>query len=656
MHKLFTKSTFIVLLTILCSGLASVPAYGIDDETLETFLKGSDYWNVRLSPDGEHLSLLTKQDDRNTLVVLNIDSMEPTVSVKYEEDQKIEITGAEWIDNDLLRYYTSLKVARFESQFPTPTMYLLSVDGKTNERIWSFYGNYEDNRRGRGKLVRGLPSFLAKLPEKDDEVLLFVRSYERRDGASRGALYRLDLDSGDAKEHAKVPEFTQDVLSTPDGSTLVATSLDSEFNRKSFVSRNTFDWEPLVLSLSDFAEDFVPFKVAGDFVYARAQTSSPIDAPTHIIRYQISTGKWEDVFEIGFASLSDVEVDENGELIRVQWVDGKPNLAVLKDDDPVSKVVSYFSKSYEGFNVNVVSVTEDKTKVLLHIGSGAHAGEYFLFDFETRKARFLVANQEAIDGNDLSPLQDARFTASDGIEIPGWYQAPKGAEKPPLVVYVHGGPHGPYNSFGFNTRWHVLNQMGYAVYAPNFRGSGGYGPNFEYSGYGQWGTRMLDDVYEGVQALIEQGRVDPERVCIFGGSYGGYASAQSLVRYNDFYRCGVVIAGFFDASTQMARSDTSDWYAGEDFMARAIGEDMEEIRAMSPMFHIDKIKAPMLLLHGEEDVRTPFKGAEEFVAALKENDKEFDYYWYEKEGHGNAKLENQVDEWKRIESFLKSNL
>ncbi|MDH3469435.1 MAG: hypothetical protein OES26_26715, partial [Gammaproteobacteria bacterium] len=257
MHKLFTKSTFIILLTILFSGLASDSAYGIDDKTLETFLKGNDYWNVRLSPDGKHLSLLTKQDDRNTLVVLYIESMEPTVSVKYEEDQKIEITGAEWIDNDLLRYYTSLKVARFEAQFRTPTMYLLSVDGKTNERIWSFYGNYEDNRKGRGKLVRGLPSFLAKLPEKDDEVLLFVRSYERRDGASRGALYRLDLDSGDAKEHSKVPEFTQDVLSTPDGSTLVATSLDREFNRKSFVSRNTFDWEPLVLSSSDFAEDFV---------------------------------------------------------------------------------------------------------------------------------------------------------------------------------------------------------------------------------------------------------------------------------------------------------------------------------------------------------------------------------------------------------------
>ena len=94
MHSLFTRSTFIMLVATLCAGLASVPAYGIDDKTLETFLKGGDYWNVRLSPDGKHLSLLTKQDDRNALVVLNIDSMEPTVSVKYEEDQKIEITGA----------------------------------------------------------------------------------------------------------------------------------------------------------------------------------------------------------------------------------------------------------------------------------------------------------------------------------------------------------------------------------------------------------------------------------------------------------------------------------------------------------------------------------------------------------------------------------
>ena len=455
---------------------------------------------------------------------------------------------------------------------------------------------------------------------------------------------------------AKVPAYTQSVVSNDDGTILVATTLDPQFNQGTHISVDRLTWQPVELDLVDFAKDFQPFEVNGDFIFATAQASSPIDAPTHIIRYQISTGRWEDVYTVGFATISDVDTDKEGNLVRVQWVDGKPALAIFDEKDEISKIVGYFAKNYEGFNISVVSETDDKSKILLHVGSGAHAGEYFLFDFATRKARFLAAMREAIDGNELGLLEDARFTSSDGVTIPGWYQAPQGAKKPPLVVYVHGGPHGPYNGFAFDPSWHILNEMGYAVYAPNFRGSGGYGPNFEESGYRQWGTRMLDDIYEGVQALIEKGRVDPERVCILGGSYGGYASAQSLVRFNDFYRCGVVIAGFFDATTQMKRTDTGDWYAGDTFMSTAIGEDVDELRAMSPMFNISKIKAPMLLLHGEEDERTPFKGAQEFVKALAEADKEFVYHWYDMEGHGNANIENQIDEWNRIDKFLKSHL
>jgi len=322
----------------------------------------------------------------------------------------------------------------------------------------------------------------------------------------------------------------------------------------------------------------------------------------------------------------------------------------------MAQVVSYFAKSYEGFSIYVVSETQDESKIVLHVSSGAHAGEYFLFDFNTRKAKFLVAMREGIDGSELSNLEDASFKSSDGVTIPGWYQPPRGGGKPALIVDIHGGPHGPYSAFGFNTTWHILNEMGYAVYAPNFRGSGGYGPNFEQAGYGEWGTRMIDDMYEGVQALIADGRVDPDRVCVYGGSYGGYASAQSLVRHNNFYRCGVIVAGIFDMKTQISRTDTGGWYAGDKFMAKVIGDDEEALRAISPIYHLDEINAPMLILHGEEDERTPFKGAKEFVDALKKTDNEFDYHWYKKEGHGNRKLENRIDEWRRVEAFLNKTL
>jgi dipeptidyl aminopeptidase/acylaminoacyl peptidase len=609
-----------------------------------------------MSPDGKHIALITKQDDRNTLVIMDLETMQPTASVKYTEATDMEIAAARWVTNDLVGYNITRKFAQWEEARFHPDWFVITVDGKRNDRVWGILGNYEDNARMKGKVTRGFPIYLTEHPTNEDEVLLYVRSFERRDGAGRGGIYRMNLDNANTREYAKVPHFTDNVISSEDAQVFVATTLNREAERGVMITHNKVDWIPLEHDLDHLSKEFQPFEIKGDYLYARAQESEAIDAGTHLIRYNIATAEWEDVYELGFASVEEVAIGDDGEVDRIQWIDRELKLEVLDKGDKVSQVIAAFSRSYEGFRVSAVSVTDDKDKILIHVRSGAHAGEYFLFDFATKKAKFLLAAQERIDGNALSELEDATFTASDGVTIPGWFQAPKDQELPPLVVYIHGGPHGPYNAWGFNPRWHLINEMGYAVYAPNFRGSGGYGPNFEYAGYGQWGSRMIDDMYEGVQALIDAGKVNPDRVCVYGGSYGGYASTQSLVRYNEFYKCGVIIAGVFDLETMMKLTDIADSYMGDDFMAKAIGATDEKIREFSPMQNIDKIKAPMLIHHGMVDERTPFKDAVLFVDALKEQNKRFEYKWYAKEGHGNRKMENRIDEWQRIQAFLGENL
>jgi dipeptidyl aminopeptidase/acylaminoacyl peptidase len=653
------KHFFKYVAVVFLLSLVSIPAYAIDEDRLRVFLDGADYWNVRLSPDGKHVSLITKQDDRNTLVVMDLETMQPIAAVKYTEATDMEIAAAEWINKDLLRYHITRKFAMWEQEFFHPDVFLLTPDGKKNTRIWSIEGNFETNSPGaqnKGDRTRGFPFFLTEHPDNEDEQLIYVRSFERRDGAGRGGIYRLNLKSGNTREYAKVPHFTDGVISSEDAQVFVATITDREAERGVLISHNRVDWVPLEHNLGHLSKEFQPFEIKGDYLYARAQESEAIDAGTHLIRYNIATKEWEDVYKLGFASVEEVAIGDDGEIDRIQYINRELKLSVLDKSDKVSQVIAAFSRSYEGFDVSAVSVTDEEDKMLIHVRSGAHAGEYFLFDFATKQAKFLLAAQERIDGNELSELEDATFTASDGVTIPGWFQAPRGQELPPLVVYIHGGPHGPYNAWGFNPRWHLLNEMGYAVYAPNFRGSGGYGPNFEYAGYGQWGSRMIDDMYEGVQALIERGKVNPDRVCVYGGSYGGYASTQSLVRHNDFYKCGVIIAGVFDLKTMMKLTDIADSYLGDDFMAKAIGATDEKIREFSPMQNIDKIKAPMLIHHGEVDERTPFKDAVLFVDALKEKNKRFEYKWYPKEGHGNRKMENRIDEWQRIQAFLGENL
>lgn len=624
----------------------------LDEGRLSQFLDGRDYWNVRLSPDGKHISALTVKDERNTLIVLDLQTLTPTASVQYTENKKIEIDHAEWIDSDLLYYSISRDLARLEQDFSSPDLFVLSADGKRNYRLWSWRGNFEKNSKRRGEQIRGWPVVVSLLPGKKHKILLFVASFERRDGAGRSVLVELDQRSGDFDILDRLPEYTTSVVSSKDGNTLVAHTIDPQYEEQNYVSRIGGDWEHIILDLDGFTEEFEPLAAAGDFVYVRTQRKGAIDSDNHVLRYQISNKSWEDVFNIGFSALRDVDINEEGELVWLQWDDELPRMKTFDETDPISRVLLSFAKIYPGFVISPLSLTDDKKMLLVHISSGAHGGEYFLYDSETRKARFLASMNEDINGAELAELSSANFTASDGVKIPGWFQAPVGVEKPPLVVYIHGGPHGPYNPFQFNHEWHLLNIMGYAVYAPNFRGSGGFGKRFEAAGFGQWGTRMIDDMAEGAQHLVNQGLVDGNRICAFGGSYGGYATAQSLVRHNDLYRCGVIIAGIFDMTTQIARTDTQNWYAGDDFMAKAIGSDEHELRQISPIYHLDKIKASMLILHGKKDERTPFKGAKDFVAALEKNGNTFEYQWYSNEGHGNAKLENRIDAWRRIEDFL----
>lgn len=642
----------LLALTIFFTGNCFAEPY-LDENTLKKYLEATDYWKVRLSPDGRHVSALTRKDDRNMLVVLDLATMKPTASVRYEESKDIEVSGAEWINSDLLYYSVSRKVAGLETPLQYPELFLLTADGSRNDRVWNTHGNYENNARRKGELTRGHPGVINVLPEDKHRILMLVRSFQRRDGAGMGRLVELDVRNGDTQQLDNAPEYTERVLSNQNASKLLAVTLDREYRHGLHLSVNGGkSWAPVSFDMAGYVDGPEPLAIEGGSIYVLAQRNDAIDAPSHVLRYRIGDGGWGVVYDIGFSSLSGIDVNSDGELTRVQWVDDQPRIKVLDPHDRVSRVLQSFAKSYAGFRVEAVSQSKDKNKLLVHVGSGAYMGEYFLYDAETRKARFLASMDEDLDGSQFGNLQDARFTASDGVVIPGWFQPPPGISNPPLVVDIHGGPHGPYHAFGFNPDWHLLNAMGYAVYAPNFRGSGGYGRGFERAGFGQWGTRMLDDVAEGARHLVEEGMVDGGRICVYGGSYGGYGSAQSLVRHNDLYHCGVIIAGLFDLEKQKARTDTRLWYAGGDYMDIAIGNEQQKLREMSPIYHVDQIRAPMLILHGEEDERTPFKGAVEFVEVLEKAGKDMDYHWYPDEGHGNALLENRIDAWQRIERFL----
>ena len=294
---------------------------------------------------------------------------------------------------------------------------------------------------------------------------------------------------------------------------------------------------------------------------------------------------------------------------------------------------------------------KNQENITLHVGSPGIRGEYYIWEKNDGGARYLFSQQEKIDALNLNSYQSINYTASDGIKMQGWLLMPRSGNPKALVNYIHGGPHGPYVGFWFDWRMQAMAEMGYAVFAPNFRGSGGYGNNFERAGYTKWGTRMLDDMREGAEFVMENFDVG-ERVYTLGGSYGGYSSAQNVIRHNDFYDCSVVMAGFFEFDELTSTWDGRRGYMTSDYTDTAMGTDKEKLKEMSPIHNVEKIRVPMLITHGKADRRTPLAGAKKFVSALEKTDVDFEHFFYGKEGHGLYFDKNSMDQFQKIEKFL----
>lgn len=276
--------------------------------------------------------------------------------------------------------------------------------------------------------------------------------------------------------------------------------------------------------------------------------------------------------------------------------------------------------------------------VLVYSSADVDPGEWHLLDMEQVTLKTLARRLPETAGATMRPMELLHYSAEDGLDVPAFLTRPvDGARNTPLVVLIHGGPQ-VRDYWGWNQEVQLLAANGYAVFQPQFRGSSGFGKRFEQAGYGQWGLTMQDDITAGVRHLIQQGIVDPQRICIVGASYGGYAALWGLVKTPDLYQCGVSFAGVTDIG-HMARdgSDRNGNKVARELSLMHIGDtraERDKFDPVSPLKHAGRIKVPVLLMHGEEDERVPISHGKKMKKALEENGKQVEWISFRRAGHG----------------------
>jgi dipeptidyl aminopeptidase/acylaminoacyl peptidase len=349
--------------------------------------------------------------------------------------------------------------------------------------------------------------------------------------------------------------------------------------------------------------------------------------------------------------------DVTHKLIYTTYYDDRRR--IYFDNKKAEADYNILQKKFPGRQIAWSSSTADEQKLLITTTSDVHVPEVYLFNRATKKLIFEYTFRSKLKAfeSHLSPMQSIRYKSSDGLEIQAYMTVPKQSDgKPlPLLVFPHGGPWSR-DYWGLNGYTQLFANRGFIVLAPNFRGSTGFGKKFLDAGNLEWGKLMQDDITWGVKYLIEKGMVDPKRVAIMGGSYGGYAVLAGLTFTPDLYAAGVDIVGPSNLFTLLA-SIPPYWEAGRKVFALRMGDQNTEegkkiLHEASPLFSVDKIKVPLLIVQGANDPRVNKRESDQIVIALRDKGSQVDYILADDEGHGFAKPVNNLGMIAASEKFL----
>ena len=618
----FRPLLMLALLTFASSALAQRLPVG-------DFFKDPEFTSVSLSPDGKHITVSVPRGDRTQLAAFQVDGMKLVGKWDYGENRHIE--RVRWVNDERFIMYVSRKTGRFDFRVGTPDLHLSNVDGKKRTAIPNG-GTYQ----------------IVDLNWDDPDTILVQRSVDA------AFLFKMNVYSGRTSTMARAPLRYGSFVVDSKNQVRYAVGQRTEDGPIVTLRRDGEDWA--TIHEAEMGESVMrPLGFDRDderVLFAVSDSGEPM----RLARIAPETNQQELLSRNERVDFSDLLLSaDQRQVLAVQYEDGTPAYDFIEPEHPESKVYAGLINAFPNHAVSFGGISRDGRYILLRTYSDVDPGSYYLFDRQAGQARFLLAAREWIDPDKMSPMRAISLTARDGTPLHGYLTVPKGSEGKnlPLILNPHGGPHGIRDTWGFNPEVQFLANRGYAVLQINFRGSGGYGNSFERKGYRNWGTTMVDDMTDAVDWAIAQGIADPQRVCTYGASYGGYAALQSVVRNPEKYRCAIGYVGVYSIPLMFKDGDIPQSESGRAYLRRIHPESLAEQQAQSAAFNIDRIRIPVMLVQGGKDERVPPSQYRALKDGLTNAGRPPEEDILEsKEGHGFYNFDNQVRLYTRMEQFL----
>ncbi len=592
---------------------------------MQDFFKNPEKTSFTLSPDGKQLAFLQPWENRLNIHVQQIGSDEV---IRVSSSTERDIFGFFWGNNEKLVYIQD------KGGDENYRIYATSADGKDERDLTPFDG------------VRAM--ILDDLRDNDDEMLIMLN---QRNPVVFD-VYRLNINTGEMALVAENPGNVTSWDTDHNGVVRIATATDGVNTTLLYRKNEGEDFKPVITT--NFRETLSPqfFTFDNEYIYAASNIGRDKLA---LVKYDLDNNKeLEVIFEHPEVDISNAMSSRKRKVLTgVSYFTDKRGYHFF--DETRKAIQEELEKKLPGYEVAVGGMNRNEDKVLVRTYSDKSRGAYYFYDMNTKDFFKLAEISPWLDESHMADMKPVVYKSRDGLTIHGYLTLPNGVEPKnlPVVVNPHGGPWAR-DYWGFNPEIQFLANRGYAVLQMNFRGSTGYGKAFWEASFKQWGRAMQDDVTDGVNWLIEQGVADPERVGIYGGSYGGYTTLAGLAFTPDLYACGVDYVGVSNLLTFMA-SIPPYWKPYLEMLYEMVGHPEEEkdmMIAASPVFHVDKIKAPLLIAQGANDPRVVKAESDQMVEALKAKGIDVPYIVKDNEGHGFANEENRFDFYRAMEEFL----
>ena len=597
---------------------------------LEDFFRKPEKAMVRISPDGSHISYMEPWKRRLNVHIMNVETEDAWRITSSEER---DIAGYLWLDDSQLLYLKD------KGGDENHHLYKVDIDGKNEVDLTPF--------------EETMCRLVDKLENVDDHILISLNKRNKQ----VFDVYRINVRTGDMEMVCENPGNFLGYGCDHDGKLRVAIASDGTNRNLYYRDDESAEWA--LIGEYNFKEWIAPLDFYSDNSKLYVASNLGRDKFGIFLADPNSMDDMELIFEHPDVDVTNtIYSKRQKKLTGVQFETEYTEYKFF--DSKREGIQEFLDKELKGLDSSIMSLCKDETRCIVVSSSDQEPGTYYLLDTIKFELKKLFDMKPWLNKSDMSKMKPISYKSRDGLTIHGYLTIPKesGGTNLPLVVHPHGGPFGIRDSWGFSPVIQFLADRGYAVLQMNFRGSGGYGSKFEQIGYKQWGKSMQDDITDGVSWAVSEGIADKDRVSIFGGSYGGYATLAGLTFTPEVYRCGVDVVGPSSLFTLMD-SIPPYWEPIREQMYEQIGhpeDDKDFLTEISPLFHIDKIKAPLLIAQGANDPRVKQHESDQIVDALENANLDVDYVLKENEGHGFSNEENILELYGRMEKFLDKHM